>query len=260
MRTSQPTTDQVLTNIPKGHRSELLKVFNKILKNFRERRWEPSALNGGKFCEVVYSILKGHTSGNYSSRLQKPTNMVDSCRRLEQADKSKFCRSVRIQIPRMLISLYEIRNNRGVGHVGGDVDPNYMDAIAVLYMVKWIMAELIRIFHKVDINTATETIERITDRTLPVLWKVGAKLRVLDTSLTMREKTLVILYYERGPIDESVLVDWIEHTNPSVYRRDVLRSSHKEKLIEYDKSNKKVQISPKGIKYVEESIDLADFF
>ena len=260
MKTAQPKIEQLLTNIPKGHRSELLKVFNKTLKNFRESRWGSSELNGGKFCEVVYSILKGHTAGNYSSRPKKPTNMVDSCRHLEQADKSKFCRSVRIQIPRMLISLYEIRNNRGVGHVGGDVDTNHMDATAVLYMVKWIMAELIRIFHKVDIKTATETIDRITDRTLPVLWKVGSKLRVLDTSLTMKEKTLVILYYERDPIDESLLVDWVEYTNPSGYRRDVLRSSHKEKLIEYDKSNKKVQISPKGSKYVEESIDLADFF
>lgn len=47
--------------------------------------------------------------------------MVDACERLEQAPASKFPRSVRIQIPRVLIAFYEIRNNRGVGHVGGDV-------------------------------------------------------------------------------------------------------------------------------------------
>jgi len=259
MRRELATVETVLSSIPKGHRSELVKAFKKIIRDFREGRWEPASLNGGKFCEVVYSILKGHTTGKYSARPEKPGNMVDACRQLEQVDKRRFCRSIRIHIPRMLICVYEIRNNRGVGHVGGDVDPNHMDATAVVYMVKWVMAELIRIFHKVDVETATATVEGITDRTLPVVWKVGDKLRVLDTNLTMKEKTLAILYYQGGAMKESVLVDWVEHTNASVYRRNVLRPAHKEKLIEYDRLRKEVQISPKGIKHVDESIDLGDF-
>ena len=32
--------------------------------------------------------------------------------------------SVRIQISRMIVALYEVRNNRNVGHVGSEVDPN----------------------------------------------------------------------------------------------------------------------------------------
>jgi len=47
----------------------------------------------------------------------------------------------------MLIAQYEIRNNRGVGHVGGDVDQNHMDAKIVVEMAKWTIAELIRLFH-----------------------------------------------------------------------------------------------------------------
>lgn len=74
------------------------------------------------------------------SRPQKLRNMVNACRGLETADDSVFPRSVRIQIPRMLIALNEIRNNRGAGHVGGDVNPNEMDSRVVLEMSKWIMA------------------------------------------------------------------------------------------------------------------------
>src|SRR4029079_6642275 len=110
-------------------------------------RWEPSELNGGKLCEVAYSILKGYVDGRMPPRPKKPRNMVDACRALEAADDSVFPRSVRIQIPRMLIALYEIRNNRGVGHVGGDVNPNEMDSRVVLETSKWIMAELVRLFH-----------------------------------------------------------------------------------------------------------------
>jgi len=60
-------------------------------------------------------------------------------------------RSFQILIPRLLPALYEIRNNRGVGHVGGDVDPNYMDATMVVGAVKWIMGELTRVFHSVSV-------------------------------------------------------------------------------------------------------------
>ena len=216
----------LLSNIPTSLRTELLKAFNKISRNYREQRWGASELNGGKFCEVVYTILKGYTDNNFPPKASKPRNMVDACNALERTPSAAFPRSVRIQIPRMLIALYEIRNNRGVGHIGGDVDPNRMDATAVLYISKWIIAELIRLFHNVDTCIATEAVERITDRTLPVLWKVGEKIRVLNTSLNMKEKTLVILYYQRDPVEENLLVDWVEHTNASIYRRDILKKAH----------------------------------
>src|SRR5579859_6539892 len=124
--TLDPT--KALGSVPPGLRGPLLAAFNEIMRNFRENRWEPSELNGGKLCEVVYSILRGHVDGKMPSKPSKPKNMVDACKALEAADSAKFPRSVRVQIPRMLMSLYEIRNNRGVGHVGGDVDPNHMDS------------------------------------------------------------------------------------------------------------------------------------
>src|SRR5262249_41243927 len=103
-----------------GLRTPLLAAFNEIMRNFRERRWEPSELNGGKLCEVVYSILRGHVDGKMPATPSKPKNMNDACRAIESDPKATaFPRAVRIQIPRMLVSLYEIRNNRGVGHVGG---------------------------------------------------------------------------------------------------------------------------------------------
>jgi len=249
MTVTHLTATQILTNLPDGLRQELIKTYNSILKNYREHRWEPSELNGGKFCEIVYTILQGYVDGNFPTMPKKPSNMVNSCRGLEQAAAS-FPRSVRIQIPRMLIALYEIRNNRGVGHVGGDVDPNHMDATAIVYMSKWILAELVRIFHGIDTQSATEAIELLVERILPAIWLVDGKYRVLDTTLTMKQKTLLILYQHSKPIAESDLVNWVEHSNTSVFRRDVLKKAHNEKLIEYDHRKQTVQISPKGIQEV----------
>jgi hypothetical protein len=248
-----PSDQRILGVLPDALRDELLAEYSRIVRNYRERRWEPAELKGGKLCEVVYSILRGYVDGSFPASSTKPRNMVDACHAPEQAS-SGYPRSVRIQIPRMLIALYEVRNNRGVGHVGGDVNPNHMDATCVLQMSKWILSELVRLFHDVDTQTATDAVESIVERVVPIVWKVDGKLRVLDTSLSMKEKTLVVLYRHAGSVAELDLFSWVEHSNASVYRRDVLRKCHKEKLIEYDQASRMITLSPKGIEYVEERL------
>jgi hypothetical protein len=181
--------------------------------------------------------------------------MVDACKALEQADSKKFSRSLRIQIPRMLVALYEIRNNRGVGHVGGDVDPNLMDATAVVAMSKWVVAELIRVFHAVSTEKAQQLVESVVERSLPIIWKVGDVLRVLKPGLSAKHKVLVLLYHSTSWVDEEALRRWVEYSNPSMFREILLRC-HKDKLVEYDSGKKRVTLSPAGIDYVESKISL----
>jgi len=241
---------EILGQLPVSLRDELLQAFNNITTHFREGRWEPSELNSGKLCEVIYSILNGYVSGTFPRKSSKPANMLDACQALSGATSS-FPRSVRIQIPRMLVALYEIRNNRGVGHVGGDVDPNHMDAAVVLYCSKWLLAELIRVFHNTDVTTATRMVENIIEKEIPSVWRVNDKKRVLSNKRTMKDKTLLLLYSENGSVNEVDLVSWVEHTNTAVYRRDVLAGGHKAKLWEYDRKLKTITLSPLGIDYVE---------
>ena len=239
--------------LPPSLRDELLTAFTEVSKNYRERRWEPSELNGGKLCEVAYSILRGIIDSKYPDRARKPSNMLDACKILEiDGDPKSIPRSVRIQLPRMLVALYEIRNNRNVGHVGGDVDPNHMDAVCVLQMSKWIVAELVRLLHQVDTDTAAQIVEGLAERETPLIWEVNGMRRVMSTNLSMRDKTLLLLHKEGGDVNESELVSWIEYSNPSAYRRDVLRKAHSARLLEYDPQRKVAQISPDGIEYVEE--------
>lgn len=245
-----------LYGIPAGLREPLLNAYGEIIRNFRERRWEPSELNGGKLCEVVYSILKGYVDGRMPLRPQKPRNMVDACKGLEKADGSLFPRSVRIQIPRMLIALYEIRNNRGVGHVGGDVNPNEMDSKVVLEMSKWTMAELVRLFHNLRTDEATEVVESLLERTIPVVWAVDGRRRVLKVGLQKKDEALLLLYSATGAVKEDDLFEWVEHSNWSVFRKTILKRLHRDRLIEFDEANGKARISPKGITYVEENLPL----
>lgn len=244
---------RLLGAVPQGLEDEVFEKFREIERNFRELRWEPAELNGGKLCEVVYCILRGHVDGSFPSKSYKPPNFYDACLKMEQA-LGTFGRSVRVQLPRMLIALYEIRNNRNVGHVGGDVDPNHMDAVCVLHMAKWVVAELVRIFHGVQLTEASAMVEALSEREISLVWDAGGVRRVLDNKLSMLEKTLVLLFGSVQPLSEGELIASLEHSNPSVYRRDILRRAHADRLIEYDETTKMVKISPLGIGRVEAKI------
>ena len=159
----------------------------------------------------------------------------------------------------MLIALYDIRNNRGVGHVGGDVDANQMDAVVVLSMSKWVVAELVRMYHGLDTADAQSVVDSLVQKEIPIIWSVAGKQRILDPRLSMKDKSLALLYGSSGPVAETELFGWVEHSNASVYRRDILRPAHKATLIEFDENARLVHLSPTGIKYAEDKISLALF-
>ncbi|GGB01425.1 hypothetical protein [Puia dinghuensis] len=246
------TVSNLLGALPPTLRDELFSEFNKLLKNYREGRWEPAELEGGKLCEIVYSILRGYTTGTYPSKSSKPAQFKQACDALEQLSSASFSRSVRIQIPRILIALYEVRNNRGVGHVGGDVDPNRMDATFVIYSAKWLVAELIRIFHQVTVDEANSSIELIVQREVEDIWTIGNKKRVLKAGLDAKKQTLRLLYScidGKATVDE--LCDWVEYSTKSNYKTKVLNGLHSDRLVEWDQNNGNVHLSPLGIEAVE---------
>ena len=165
---------RVPARLPTALRETLLKSYQEVMSNYLERRWVPSELNGGKFCEAVYSVVSGALRA--VSRLVRAANghaRRAPFTRNELADPSRTGdRSLRLLIPRGLPVLYEVRNNRGVGHVGGDVDANHMDAEAVQAMISWVMAELVRIFHGVSTHEARQTVDALTERKTPAIWDV----------------------------------------------------------------------------------------
>lgn len=223
--------------------ADLLDAFQQVIKNYAEHRWEPSELNGGKLCEAAYTILTGYFAGTYEQRAHKPNDMVSACRNLE---RERGPRSARIQIPRMLVALYEIRNNRGVGHAGGDVDPNHLDATAVVYMSKWVVAELVRLLHGLTTDEASDLVDALVEREVALVWRSGDKRRVLATGLTLRKGTLLLL---SGVTEarESDLAQWLEQKRPADYRNKVLKPMHKDRLVEYDQTAGTVALLPPGV-------------
>lgn len=248
---------KLLTGLPTGLRDPLLHAYSEISANYFEHKWESSELNGGKFCECVYSVVNGALSGSYPAQPSKPRDMVQACRTLEQVPPAAGRigdRSLRILIPRMLQALYEIRNNRGVGHVGGDVDPNFLDATTVYSMTSWVLAELVRIFHGVTTREAQEAVDSLAERKLSLIWEVEGVKRVLDSSMKKSDQALTLLYQKPGWVLDEDLLSWVEYSSLNMFRTRILRPLHTLRLVEYDEINERARISPLGAKEVEQRI------
>ena len=240
-----------LSKIPDGLRIPLIKEFSNIVQNFMERRWSPSELSGGRFCEIVYTILHGFASGSYAASPTKPKNFVDACKALESSIAKP--RSFQILLPRMLPPLYEIRNNRGVGHVGGDVDPNFMDSTTVLSMCSWVMAELVRVFHGVNTEEAQRIVDSLVERRIPLVWKTQSMKRVLDPRLPIKDQVLLLLASSTGEVAVSELFKWTGYKNRSYFNK-LLRILHESRLLELREPEDRIQILPPGSDYVQKLI------
>jgi len=237
--------------LPSGLRDALLEEYRGIVQNFLEHRWLPSELSGGKLCEVVFSVLDGYAKHSYPATPSKPKDFVSACRALEA--HTHVPRSFQILIPRLLPALYEIRNNRGVGHVGGDVDPNHMDAVAVLSMSNWVMAELVRVLHRVPIRDAQALVNSLAERRMPLVWLGDAGKRVLDPEMPLKDQVLLLLGSEPGAVSTTELQSWTGYKERKYFFR-LLRQLHLQRLVELAADESVIQLLPPGAIHVEKFV------
>jgi hypothetical protein len=186
--------------------------------------------------------------------------MADACRALEGKPAVPNLvgdKSLRVFIPRALVFLYDVRNQRGVGHIGGDVDANAMDASAVVAMASWVIAELVRIFHQVSTKEAQDTVEALVERKTPLIWEVeaGGTKRVLVPGMKTKDQVLLLLHHSNGWVPAATLQKWVEYKHSTNFRDTVLSELHRPtRLIEFDVVGDRARISPLGAADVEQRL------
>ena len=241
----------VLGLLPSGLRAPLIEEYQTILQSFLENKWLPTELSGGRFCEIVFTVIEGYANGSYPGAPKKPPDFVGACRRLEQFNHVP--RSFQILIPRLLPALFEVRNNRGVGHVGGDVVPNYMDGAFVVTSCSWVMGELIRVFHSLTIEEAQSLVDSLAQRRIPLIWEGHQTRRILQPNLKIQSQILLLLATSRNPVLTSDLLQWIEYQNVA-YIRSLLRRMQSQRLVDLCDDEECIEILPPGSKEAAEII------
>ncbi len=247
--------DQIGIDLKSKLPSELVEAllfsYDEMKQNFFLGKHEPSELNGGKFCEACFRILQHETCGGiYTPLGTSVPDMIGKLRDFEKIPTIGTNESYRIHIPRTLIAIYNIRNKRGVGHLGGDINPNSVDSTLITSCADWIMAELFRIYYQCSMEEAQSIADSLVQRRLTLVYKIEQIRRVLLPSLSYKDQTLLLLasFYPEKVTEENLLL-WIEPTNKSQYRSSILRSLHAKRLIEYSTSGWCI-ILPPGMNFV----------
>lgn len=231
--------------IPKELSDNLFDSYSKGLREYSKGNWQYFINEIGQFNEIVYRILEYLLSDNYTPIKDKlpPFNEMILIKWENIPNKEL---NIKLIIPRILYSMFCIRNKRGAIHKN-DINPNKMDASFLLSSTKWIIAELFRIFSKIDIIEAQKIIESITNKEIDLLWNINGKTRILNKNLKCCDQILVNLYVN-NTMGINQLIENIEYSNKSTFK-NILKKMHKERLIEYD--GEICVISPKGLNKAE---------
>jgi hypothetical protein len=247
--------EHALSSIPSTLRKRLVKNYSTLKNQALEGQHDMLGHQAGKLAEVLLRILQNILTGMSTPLNKGLNNFKGECDNLEQTPKTAGPEGLRLIMPRALLFLYTMRNKRDFGHTGGEVDANEIDALTVMRVADWCMCELIRVCHNLPIEDAQMLCDSIAERKLPAIWNVLGRKRVLDTSLSYREQTLLLLYSDiEAGIPTEDLFEWTEHSHRTNYRRDILAKLHGDRLIEWDRETEMAVISPTGIVQVENNI------
>jgi hypothetical protein len=254
MSTPSPLED-ALARLPAVLRSRLIERYGTLKSAYTNGQHDACGLRAGHFAEVLIRVLQHELTGSYTPLGQQLRRFDQEVDAVSQTPKPSGPESLRIIIPRALLFLSTLRNKRGIGHEGGDVDANEIDAATCVRVADWCLSELIRVVHTVSLEEAQALLDAIAEREVPHVWSGAGVKRVLDPSLSAREQVLVLLYSEPEtavPVED--LFGWVEYGRLDLFRTRVLHGLHKERMAEFDRQTETVLLTPRGAREVEDEI------
>jgi hypothetical protein len=227
--------------------SQLIEEAISLEEAFLLRRWKYTELDGGRFAEVAARIIYSVDSGNVSL-----TRSVDDCLRYIDNDKvpHKFPETqTAIHIAKVIRAIYKLRSQRGAVHVSPKYTANEIDSRLIVESVRWILAEILRVFVTGDREEVATAIQALARFPNPLI-RTYADLPLLQsTAFTTEEEILAhLLNSERGltvaelisiiPKDQSTVRRAAKKLCGSQLRQVVERSRH---LIITDLGTKRIE-------------------
>jgi hypothetical protein len=250
----QKIRKQLEKNFSKELLDKLFEAYQLLNENYYQGKHRPCCHEAGRFAETALRMLQETTTGKYTPLGKSLPKFCNEVKSLENADAHKFPQSIRLQIPRTLQVIYDIRNKRDVGHVGGDVDANFTDATLSLTCCNWVLTEFIRIYYTSDITIAQKMVDSIVKIRIPLIQDFNGFLKILKPNLKLPDKILAFLYYqssEGATIAE--MKRWLKNRFSVSHMNNTLnRLEHSKAYIH--RENEHCFITDTGIKYVEENI------
>jgi hypothetical protein len=246
--------DAALGKVQRNIRKHIVENYVDLKHRARVGDAKGAASSTTAFCESVLRELQSELTGQFTPFGTQIKNFQSECVKFENVTPTTSNESQRLIIPRALAFLITLRNKRGTGHVGGDVDANTIDLATTARIADWIVCELLRLHHQLSLEDAQSMLDRLATREVPDVWQFGETKRVLRPDLNKSDQTMLLLYGEVNAVPVETLLEWVEASNLSNFKVQVIKKLHHARLIEYDPETQMVILTPRGEKEVESKL------
>jgi hypothetical protein len=182
----------LLSKFTDKHVRSLLNHFVSAVEKYREGGWEGSIAKVGKFIEATLKAIWTHCGQTLpTSRQFKVGTIINQLAKLTSFDDS-----LRLLIPRACTFAYDISSNRGVRHDPDEIDPNKMDAMVVIPVASWVLAELVRYAAAGSSTpeTTAELVDELVEKQFPLFENIDGRTYINATKLKAPEIGLLLLY------------------------------------------------------------------
>jgi len=199
---------------------ETLAAYGEAKKRYYRADLRPSAVEGGRFSEAVLRLLQFIATGAFTPLSDRRFKADAVMNQLERSPAANASDSVRLNIPRALRLIYDIRNNRDTAHLRDGIDPNLQDATLVISCMDWVLAELVRIGHNTTPEAAQELIKGIVVKEVPLIEEFDGR-PVLLADVKIPDHILILLYWANADdVSLGDLRSWV----PVSARKNLLRT------------------------------------
>lgn len=174
--------------------TQLVDEFVSMERRFIQRDWEPAALDGGQFAEILARVLYHQDSGT----LNLKKDFGECCAWMED-QKGQYThllpRRDVLHLVRVVRTIWKFRSERGAVHISPSYAPNHMDSKYLIEAVRWAFNETLRLFWNGDREDVARAIRELLQFDVPCVGAFESVLLVQRTDLTVDEEVLVLLHY-----------------------------------------------------------------
>jgi len=193
---------------PNKHVVSLLKHYQDALFKYQEQDWEGALTKTGKFLEAVLKSIAIHAKITLPA--SRHFNVKQTTIKLEQV--VTLSDSLRLQIPKASVFIYDIACNRGARHDPDEVNPNKMDAAVAIPVSSWILSELVRFADKkANPDVSAALIESLMEKKHPLIENIEGRMYINCKGLSAKDVGILVLdavYPKR--MSQEMLIDSIK--------------------------------------------------
>jgi len=227
--------------------SELLDDHEGLKKAYLSKDYEKALLKGGKFVETLFKNLEFLRTGEVIRDIDFEVIM----QALKNTKRDDYDDSIRLIIPRIGTIVYMFRSKRGGAH-RTERDPLEIDANFCYNSVKYIVAELVRLYSNLNEEIIKDYLGHVLTKDLPFVEEFeDGRITILVDTGSCREDLLLVLYnfYPQRLTNEDIKKHLIEfYTAENITTS--LGNTIKSKLV--DRNENGSMLTRKGVNYIEE--------